>query len=170
MSSRRTVVLVGVLATLGALVVAVQTGFLWSVLAGDDYGRATVTVVDEDGSVLATVDVRVADTRAKRYVGLSETESLAPGTGMLFVHPSEGVHAYVMRDMAFPLDVVFIDANGTITTIHHASVPPPGTDDAALRRYRGRGKWVLEVSRGWANRTGVQPGDTVRIDGVDGTS
>lgn len=120
------------------------------------YDSATVTVTDSNGTELATVDVRIADDREKRLVGLSRTDSLAVGRGMLFVHDDEGTHEYVMRNMSFALDIVFIDADGRITTIHHAD---PSDD----RRFSGQGKYVLEVPRGWANETGVEPGDRVEI-------
>ncbi|MDS0296294.1 DUF192 domain-containing protein [Halogeometricum luteum] len=155
------VLVVLVLVSAGALAVASNP----TLLPGDggDYNRTSVSVVS-DGEVLTEVDVRVADTYEKRYTGLSDTESLGPDEGMLFVHDSEGEHAYVMREMAFPLDIVFIDANGTITRIHHAELPPEGSE-GDLTRYRGTGKYVLEVPYGYTNETGVSAGDTVRIDG-----
>ncbi|WP_135305287.1 DUF192 domain-containing protein [Haloarcula amylovorans] len=127
----------------------------------DGEENPTVAVRSNDTQRLAAVEVRISDTYRQRYVGLSETESLEPNEGMLFVHDEEGEFAYVMRNMSFPLDIIFIDANGTITTIHHAPLPPEGTDD--LKRYEGRGKYVLEVNRGWANRTGVSVGDRVEL-------
>ena len=125
--------------------------------------NATEVVACSDSRQLATVEVRISDTRAQRYTGLSDTESLGPNEGMLFVHEEADEYAYVMRDMDFPLDIVFVDANGTITTIHHAPLDPEGTSNADLTRYEGRGKYVLEVNRGWANRTGVSVGDTVEL-------
>ncbi|MFB6303989.1 MAG: DUF192 domain-containing protein [Haloferacaceae archaeon] len=130
--------------------------------AGGDEGT-TVTVRDEDGSRLATIRVRVADTQVERYTGLSETESLEAGEGMLFVHETENTYAYVMRDMAFPLDIVFVAADGTITRIHHAPLPPEGTPNGELTRYEGRGKYVLEVPYGYTNRTGISTGDRVVV-------
>jgi uncharacterized membrane protein (UPF0127 family) len=121
----------------------------------DGYERTTVTAYDANGTELATVEVRVADTSDKRYTGLSDTESLLPGEGMWFVHPVEGRQAYVMRGMSFPIDIVFVDANGTVTRVFHADVE--GTDAP----YEARAKYVLEVNRGWANRTGVAEGDRV---------
>lgn len=128
-----------------------------------DYDWATVTVIDENGETLATVDVRIADTTSKRYTGLSETESLDADEGMLFIHDREGRHAYVMRGMDFPLDIVFVDANGTVTRVHHASLPPPGTSGEELTRYPGRGKYVLELPYGYTNRTGISVGDRVVV-------
>ncbi|WP_324756069.1 DUF192 domain-containing protein [Haloarcula sp. GH36] len=179
-----------VLAAVGLLVggaLVLQSG-LWVDLVGTgEYERGTVTVTEGEGTTdstetpvetattgttvavresdagatLGTVEVRIADTGTKRYVGLSETDSLAPDEGMLFVHEEVGTHAYVMRNMSFPLDIIFVDADGTITTIHHASLPEPG--DETLHRYEGRGKYVLEVNRGWANRTGVSVGDRAEL-------
>ena len=120
-----------------------------------EYDRTNVTVYSDDGEQLGTVDVRIADSQDKRRVGLSRTESLEEDTGMLFVHGDADTHSYVMRNMEFPLDIIFVDANGTITTIHHAP-----TDGGS---YDGYGKYVLEVPRGWANETGVTTGDGVEI-------
>ncbi|KAB1197261.1 MULTISPECIES: DUF192 domain-containing protein [Haloferax] len=131
----------------------------------DDYERTTLTVVDDEtGETLATVDARVADTYAKRYTGLSDTESLAKDEGMWFVHDSPGSYAYVMRDMDFPLDIVFVAENGTITTIHHAELDPEGTSESDLTRYRGTGKYVLELPYGYTNETDIEVGDQVLVD------
>ncbi|MFB6309214.1 MAG: DUF192 domain-containing protein [Haloarculaceae archaeon] len=163
MSRRAALVVGGVAVALLLAVVALQTGGWVGLVGGGEYDRTTVTVRDDNGTVLGTVTVRVADTQAKRYLGLSDTESLGPNEGMLFVHPYEERQHYVMRDMAFPLDIVFVDANGTVTQIRHASVPPEGTTENQLRRYSGRGKYVLEVNRGWTNATGVERGDRVVV-------
>jgi len=127
---------------------------------GSDYDTATVVLSDENGTESASVDVWVADSFPKRYTGLSDTSALEDGQGMLFIHGSEGNHAYVMRDMAFPLDMVFVAANGTITTIHHA----PVESDGDLTHYSGRAKYVLEVPMGYTNRTGVEVGGRMRIE------
>ncbi|WP_049937715.1 DUF192 domain-containing protein [Haloplanus natans] len=128
---------------------------------GSDYDTATVVLLDANGTAVATVDVWVADTFSKQYTGLSDTSALEPGQGMLFVFDSEGDRAFVMRDMAFPLDMVFIGADGTITAIHHA----PVESDGDLTQYSGRAKFVLEVPMGYTNRTGIDVGDRVRIEG-----
>ena len=163
MAGHRRLVTVAVvaLAAVALAAVAIQSGLLYTLDPPDPdgYERATVTVSDENGTQLATVEVRIADTRGKRYLGLSATEELPMGEGMLFVHGSEGRQSYVMRNMSFPLDIVYIGADREITTVHHAPVPHGEYE----RTYTGRAKWVLEVPRGWANETGVEPGDRVAI-------
>ena len=127
---------------------------------GSDYDTATVVLLDGDGTELATVDAWVADTWSKQYTGLSDTDALDDGRGMLFVFDGEDDRAFVMRDMAFPLDMVFVAADGTITTIHHA----PVESDGDLTQYTGRAKYVLEVPMGYTNETGVEVGDRIRIE------
>lgn len=138
------------------------TGPLGGLLHPLEYEETTVALTDRNGSELATVDVRVADSERERYVGLSETASLPEGEGMLFVFPESGRHEFVMRGMDFPLDIVFAAPNGTITAIHHAPVPEQTPEDD-LRRYPGTGQYVLEVPRGYTNTTGVGVGDRLGL-------
>ena len=128
---------------------------------GED--RAEVRVLDEEGEPKAVVDAEVADTWGERYTGLSEHESLAEGEGMVFVHSSEAERTYVMREMDFDIDIVFVDADREITTIVHARAPEPGEDGEDLE-YTGQAQYVLEVPRGYANETGMAPGDELEID------
>jgi len=130
------------------------------------YDHATVTVLDENGTELGAVRVALADTPEKRYTGLSKTESLPADRGMLFTYDEQGNHTYVMREMSFGIDIVYIDANGTIRRIHHAPEPPEG-EDGEDYRYPGVGKYVLEVNYEWTTRHGIEPGDRVRIKGLD---
>lgn len=142
-------------------------GVFASLLAGYDasnpaasgYEHTEVTVVDADSDeVLGRVDAAVADTFSKRYVGLSDTESLDDDQGMLFVHDGVAERTYVMREMEFGLDIVFVDSDGTITEIHEAPAPTPD-EDGNDQQYTGTGQYVLEVNRGWTDERSVEVGD-----------
>ncbi|WEL22694.1 DUF192 domain-containing protein [Halorhabdus sp. BNX81] len=154
-------VVVALLVLAAVLALTGPTSPLAPLLSPLSYENATLSIHDENGSDLTTVDVRVADTERERYVGLSETDSLPDGEGMLFVHPESGTYPYVMRNMSFPLDILFLDTHGTITTIHHARLPENPSDPQ--QQYRGQGQYVLEVPHGWTNSTGIDPGDRVSI-------
>ncbi|ELY90317.1 hypothetical protein C483_12433 [Natrialba hulunbeirensis JCM 10989] len=148
---------VAALLLIGAL--TLQIGLIAAPWADD---TRTLHVLDEDGDPKATIEVELADTAMERYTGLSDHDSLADGEGMLFIHASEGERTYVMRDMDFDIDIIFIDADREITSIEHARAPEPGEDGEALE-YTGQGEWVLEVPRGYANQTGMEPGDEVAL-------
>jgi uncharacterized membrane protein (UPF0127 family) len=121
--------------------------------------ETTVTFLAEDGSERGTLDTRVAASFRERYTGLSNTESLGDDEGMLFVHDSEDDHTIVMQDMAFPIDVIFVDANRTITSIHHA--------EADASPMTGRSKWTIEAPYNWTVHNSVSTGDRVRIGWLD---
>ncbi|MFC7009293.1 DUF192 domain-containing protein [Halalkalicoccus salilacus] len=109
---------------------------------------------------MAVVDSEVADGPEERYTGLSDHESLGEDEGMLFVFENEDERSFVMRNMDFPIDIVFVDADGRITTIHEA----PTEDGSDLTSYRGEAKWVLEVNRGYTDEHGIEEGDRVEIE------
>lgn len=148
------------LTTVVALVLAVALVVVgaWVFAGSTGHEHATVTIADEDGTTLGVVNASVADSEAERYRGLSGSESLANGSGMLFVYETEGSRAFVMREMAYPLDIVFVGSDGRITRIAHAE-----TEEPPYRRYTGRAKWVLEVPSGWTTRHGIAAGGRVRI-------
>ena len=156
------------LAVLGYLGLA--SGVLAPYLAGydpaspGDYEHTTVAAVDsETGEELGRVNAAVADSFSKRYVGLSETDRLPEDRGMLFVHDDVDERTYVMRNMSFGLDIVFVDSDGTIMAIHDA--PEPGPDeDGADQEYAGEGRYVLEVNRGWTDEHGVEVGDRLEFE------
>jgi uncharacterized membrane protein (UPF0127 family) len=160
-------------------VMAAAALFAWGLgvveLPGEDgEERAVVTLSSPAGERLASVDARVAGSRQERIRGLSETESLSNGSGMLFVHPTVGNHSYVMRGMSFPIDIVFVEpcdacpagVAGRVTVVHEADVPPEGEQSP---RYSGRSKWVLEVPQGYAAANDVGPGTHVGIRYANGT-
>lgn len=157
MNARQTIVAILLIAAIGGYA-AYSLGFI----AGGDYEWTIVKIEDaETGDRLTTVDARVADDFAKRYTGLSDTTALNETEGMLFIHKETDTHTYVMRDMNFPLDIIFIDADGQITEIHSAPTEPNAD---SLTEYRGEGKYVLEVNEGFAETHNVSVGDRVQID------
>ena len=129
------------------------------------YETRAVRVETADGDRLGSVTAAVADTPELRYTGLSDTESLPDDRGMLFVHESVGDRTYVMRRMAFGIDIVYADADRVITEIHHAPAPEPD-EDGSSQGYPGRGKYVLEVGYQWTAERGVSAGDVLRFEPV----
>jgi uncharacterized membrane protein (UPF0127 family) len=129
-----------------------------------EYEHTTVTIHDADTDAeLGRIEAAIADTREKRYLGLSATEELPKNRGMLFIHDDPGTYTYVMRDMSFGIDIVFIGADGTITTIHEAPKPGPN-ENGNDQEYPGEGQYVLEVNKGWMADHGVEVGDEAAFE------
>lgn len=157
MKQRVSVALVALLLAALVAVLAVNPPLAFVYPAEPD--RTTVTVVAENGTELTTVSVDVAETRDQRRVGLSRTDELEPGSGMLFVHSEPDSLSYHMRNMSFGIDIIFVAENGTITEIHEA----PHPDEAGTGPYTGTGQYVLEVPLGYMADQGATVGDRIEI-------
>lgn len=58
-----------------------------------------------------TIPVTIADTDNEREQGLSGTPYLAGQTGKLFIFDAPGKYGFWMKDMAYSLDIIWIDAD-----------------------------------------------------------
>ncbi len=106
----------------------------------------------------------IAHTGVLTYRGLSGRNTLDPYGGMLFVFPTTATRTFVMRDMLFPLDILWI-TDGTISDVHkNVPVEPFATEDTLIP-YTGKlpVSMVLEVVSGTFDRLGWRVGDSVRV-------
>ncbi len=107
-----------------------------------------------------TVAVEVADTEALREQGLSGRSDLPNGQGMLFVFESDDTFGIWMKDMLFPIDIVWADASGTVITIAKNVAPdtyPKVFYPSTPARY------VVELPAGFAAAHGVAEGTIIKI-------
>lgn len=129
-----------------------------------DYETTRVRVVTLDGEELGSVTAAIADTNARRELGLSDTESLPEDRGMLFVYDElQTDRTYVMRHMDFGIDIVYADSEGVITKICHEPAPEPG-EDGENQTCTGDGQYVLEVNYEWTADRGVETGDELAFE------
>ncbi|WP_144921154.1 DUF192 domain-containing protein [Halorubrum salsamenti] len=129
-----------------------------------DYDATTVTVRDAEGDDLGAVRAAIARTGDDRGRGLSDAPSLPENAGMLFVFPEpRDSLTFIMPDMDFGIDIVYVDAERTITRIHNAPEPGPN-EDGSEQEYDGSGQYVLEVPYEWTDRRGVEVGDSLAFE------
>lgn len=106
----------------------------------------------------ARFTVEVADDEAKRAKGLMNRDHLAQGAGMLFVYPQARRVGFWMKDTLIPLDMIFVDATGTVVHVFPNAAP------GELTPIMGGGdiKAVLEINGGLSARLGIAPGTRMR--------
>ena len=112
--------------------------------------------------------VEPAVTPAQRIQGLSGREVLAPRSGMLFIFEQEGKHSFWMKEMRFPLDLVWIGSGCTVVDLTRNAPPPaPGQALNELPSYlpASPARYVLEINAGEADLVGLLPGDRVGFSG-----
>ena len=113
--------------------------------------------------------VELAITPEERRQGLSDRPSLALGTGMLFVFESDGHRQFWMKNMHFPLDMVWIGSDCSVGEIS-GDVPAssPGADDSDVVRVspEQEAQYVLEINGGEAAALGLAANDPVSFAGT----
>ena len=117
----------------------------------------------------ASFEVEVAETPESRAQGLSGRDPLADGSGMLFVFKNEGVRTFWMKEMNFPLDMVWIDAACTLVDISRdVPQPDPNQTLADLPTYGPAIPvlYVLEINAGVSDSVGLGAGDSVSFTGA----
>jgi hypothetical protein len=102
----------------------------------------------------AEVRVFVADDDDERSRGLQGYDPLPDGAGMLFVYDDAAVRTFAMKQVAFPIDVLFVGDDLTITAIE-----PLDPGDMRLVSSPGPCRYVVELPQGWAGEQGVVVGD-----------
>ena len=157
MSINRIALIVGVLVL---LIIAVWGFFNIRPLLGGLFGGKTGTVLLNSQKYT----VEIADTPEKLENGLSRKKSLSKDRGMLFVFKEPGYPSFWMKEMQFPLDIIFIN-NDKVTTVYE-NVKPPESDTQPLPLYKptSPSDKALEINAGQIKEHGIKPGDTVQID------
>jgi uncharacterized membrane protein (UPF0127 family) len=105
---------------------------------------------------------------ASRERGLMFVREVPRHEGMLFVFAGgDQPLNFWMKDTITPLDMVFVDETGRVTSIA-ADVPSttPSTPDDQLPRRHGTGAYVIELGAGDAARLGLAPGVRLRIPAI----
>ena len=105
--------------------------------------------------------VEVADTPAKRELGLQYRRELASDRGMIFLFPNESHHSFWMKNTPISLDMIFINRDRKIVGIVEQAVPF-STDS---RSVPAASQFVLEINGGLAGRYGVKVGDSIVFKG-----
>ncbi len=103
-----------------------------------------------------TIGVEVVKTFGERALGLSGRENLKGG--MWFVFPEADYYSFWMKDMKFPIDIIWVSDDFEIVDIKENVSP-----DSFPKAFRPRAKasFVLEVSAGFAKTYQVNIGDKV---------
>lgn len=91
--------------------------------------------------------------------GLMYRKAMADDHGMLFRLDGRRVHTFWMHNTCIPLDIMFLDDDGTLVGVAEAA---PTLDDD-VRSVPCPSSWVLEVNAGWTRKHGVAPGQKMTI-------
>lgn len=106
--------------------------------------------------------VEVAKDQMTRVKGLSERESLPEDKAMLFLFEKPDYYPFWMRNMEFPLDIIFISENRIVTVRSNVQPAVKEGQSNTVLPIDPVDK-VLEINAGLAQKYNLKKGDTVKI-------
>ncbi len=108
------------------------------------------------------LQVEVADTHASRELGLSGREKMGDDEGLLFVFDEPGRYGFWMKDMKFPLDIIWINQNGVVVDIERKVIPESYLKKKTFIN-KSEAIYVLEINAGLSEKFGLYLGSKVKI-------
>lgn len=152
------------------LAVAAVCGILFSgvftfveqdqVIQLDNYNQGTIYYQD-DSNQIHTLDIEVATTPEQRSTGLMNRNYLPPTSGMLFVFGSEQPLSFWMQNTYISLDIIFMDSNSRVVSIHKNTVP---LQEKPTYNSSEPAQYVLETNAGWSDQVGLEVGDEIVLN------
>lgn len=127
-------------------------------LVGCQTSQLLVTIKINDHVIKA----EVVKSQAALQQGLSGRTSLAADQGMLFVFDKPGTHSFWMKDMKFPLDIIWLNNGQVVEIWANAPAPAPGQAPASHMPLFSA-DMVLEIPAGQAAILGLSVGRTVQM-------
>lgn len=110
--------------------------------------------------------VELADDDNERVLGLSNRPNLLPDQGLLFLFPSKDRYAFWMKDMKFPIDIIWIDDDIIVDISENV---PTLVTATYLPRYQPKlpVNKVLEINSGETKKNGFTIGQKIIFTGFD---
>ena len=125
--------------------------------------RSGPRVILQGQSTEIPIKVEIADTSAKRTLGLQYRQEMAEDHGMLFLFTEERIQTFWMKDTSISLDLIFINRQKSIVGIVHRAAP----FSTASIAVRYPSQFVLEIKGGVATQHNIKVGDSVRFEEID---
>lgn len=112
------------------------------------------------GTQVLTIEYATGDEKITK--GLSGRKELPKGRGMFFVFPMDGNYSFWMKDMLFPIDIIFLGSGYKIIDILY-SAPPCGKEDCPKVSPQEKFRYALEVNAGWSKENELKIGDQLEV-------
>jgi len=110
-----------------------------------------------------TIKAEVPRTAAAQAKGLGGRPCILPNQGMLFVFSKAGQYAFWMKDMRFPIDILWINPDHKVVG-QEIDVEPNTYPDRFVNKPENPAQYVLELKSERSRELGVNLGTPVSIE------
>lgn len=108
------------------------------------------------------ISLIIADTDATRELGLGGRASIPEDQAILFVFDKPDTYEFWMKDMQFPIDIIWLDAEKSIVFIE-SDVSPDSYPDSTFAPEK-ESLFVIEANAGFVSNHNLKVGDKLNID------
>lgn len=116
-----------------------------------------LTFQNKDGEFISSIDLEFAENDNERGEGMMYRTEMNENEGMLFIFPTEQRQSFWMKNTVLSLDMLFINSNLEIVTIHKSTKPYDENSYASS----APAQYVVEVIAGYTNANNIQEGGKV---------
>ncbi|HVZ67184.1 MAG TPA: DUF192 domain-containing protein [Patescibacteria group bacterium] len=113
-----------------------------------------------------TIHLFLAKSEKDREKGLSGRKSLDTNQGMLFIFDKKDKPGFWMRDMLFPLDIIYLDDNTVVYIVKNAPASTGQTDNLTIYYPDQPANYVLELNAGKTDELGISKGTKIDFKGI----
>ena len=109
-------------------------------------------------------NLEIAKTDSEKQIGLSKYKDIPQNFGMLFPFGKANYYSFWMKDMKFPIDIIFIRNSKIVTIFKNAPVPKFNNQHLPIYRPNELSDTVLEISAGLSEKYNFQKNQVVEIN------
>jgi len=125
------------------------------------FDSASLAIEADDGA-RHEFDVYLATEYEQQRRGLMFVRQMAANVGMLFIYEDSAVHSMWMKNTYIPLDLIFVRADGTISSIIHDTQPLSLQSQGSTEPVN----YVLELNAGTARRLNIGRNSRLILDTI----
>ncbi|MCL5010284.1 MAG: DUF192 domain-containing protein [Patescibacteria group bacterium] len=121
---------------------------------------ATATI---DGK---TFNLYLAKSEKQQEIGLSGRTSLKENYGMLFVFRKPGTYPFWMKNMRFPIDIIYINKGKIVQVFSDLNAPTDSKANLIIYKPEESADRVLEINAGLSKKYDIKKGDSVKTENL----
>jgi uncharacterized membrane protein (UPF0127 family) len=137
-----------------------STFIIFSCFVATTGGYSSLSTIEIGLKEGTTITAELAVSKHERQRGLMYRDGLGKGERMLFVFDEEDKYPFWMKNVNFPIDIIWINSDFRVVD---AQTAVPCTDHCRNYLPEYPAMYVLEVPAGFADAHGIETGSPIDI-------
>ncbi|MCL4353857.1 DUF192 domain-containing protein [Patescibacteria group bacterium] len=110
------------------------------------------------------IKLTVAKSGQEQEIGLSKYTLLPKDEGMIFPFKSEAKYRFWMKNMKFPIDIIYIKNKKVVTVFENAQPPKNESENPPIYEPSETADTVLEINAGLSKEFGIKKGTEIKYE------